>query len=78
MSLRWYCQFNNNRSVTLVGEKGRKVLKEIVKKAKFPAKSRVIPSEVIEKYKGKIETLEKEIADIIKQEEEEKQVGKVV
>ena len=31
------------RSVTLVGEKERKVLKEIVKKAKNPVKSRVIP-----------------------------------
>ena len=31
------------RSVTLVGEKERKMLKEIVKKARNPVKSRVVP-----------------------------------
>ena len=63
-----------SRAVTLVGEKGRKVLKEIVKSAKCPPKNRVIPGEVIEKYKSKISSLEGEIRDILKQEEEEKQV----
>ncbi|XP_011410512.2 PREDICTED: probable ATP-dependent RNA helicase DDX27 [Amphimedon queenslandica] len=64
----------SGKSVTLVGEKGRKVLKEIVKGAKCPPKNRVIPAEVIEKYKSKISSLESEIRDILKQEEEEKQV----
>lgn len=36
-----------NRSVTLVGEKERKVLKEIVKQARYPVKSRVISQGVI-------------------------------
>lgn len=31
------------RSVSLVGEKERKILKEIVKQAKHPVKSRIIP-----------------------------------
>ena len=33
-----YCHFSF-RSVTLVGEKGRKILKEVVKQAKVPPKS---------------------------------------
>ncbi len=32
-----------HRSVSLVGEKERKVLKEIVKQAKHPVKSRILP-----------------------------------
>ena len=62
------------RSVTLVGEKGRKVLKDVVKQAKYPVKSRVVPYEVVMRYKDKIRNLEKELKQIMKQEEEEKQV----
>ena len=69
-----YCHFSF-RSVTLVGEKGRKILKEVVKQAKVPPKSRVISPSVIEKYKEKIKSFEEEITTIMKQEEEEKEVG---
>ncbi len=31
------------RSVTLVGERERKVLKQVVKRAKIPPKSRIVP-----------------------------------
>lgn len=34
----WVC-----RSISLVGEKERKILKEIVKQAKNPVKSRILP-----------------------------------
>jgi ATP-dependent RNA helicase DDX27 len=64
----------SGRSVTLVGEKDRKVLKEIVKSAKIKPKSRVISAPVIERYKNKIRSFEGEFASILKQEEEEKQV----
>ena len=33
----------HTRSITLVGEKERKILKEIIKQAKTPVKSRIIP-----------------------------------
>jgi ATP-dependent RNA helicase DDX27 len=61
-------------SVTLVGEKERKVLKEVVKQAKCPVKSRVVPSEVIAKYRKKVEDLEEEVKEILKEEEEDKQM----
>ena len=32
-----------HRSVTLIGEKERKVLKELMKQAKVPVKSRIVP-----------------------------------
>lgn len=40
--LKYYAQFVC-RSITLVGEKERKILKEIIKQAKTPVKSRIIP-----------------------------------
>ncbi|KAK3085997.1 hypothetical protein FSP39_011961 [Pinctada imbricata] len=60
------------RSVTLVGEQERKLLKEVVKKARTPLKTRIVPQEVITKYKNKINSLEKDIKEIEKEEDEER------
>ncbi|XP_062500665.1 probable ATP-dependent RNA helicase DDX27 [Corticium candelabrum] len=62
------------RSITLVGEQDRQMLKEVVKHARTPVKSRVIPPDVIAKIKDKLSRLEKDIKDILKQEDEEKQM----
>ncbi|OWF35195.1 ATP-dependent RNA helicase DDX27 [Mizuhopecten yessoensis] len=62
------------RSVTLVGEQERKVLKEIVKQAKAPLKTRIVPQEVITKYRDRIGRLEKEVAKIEEQEKEEREL----
>ncbi|XP_061197731.1 probable ATP-dependent RNA helicase DDX27 [Saccostrea echinata] len=59
------------RSVTLVGEQERKLLKEVVKKARTPLKTRIVPQEVISKYRDKIKKLEKDITEIEQQEKEE-------
>ena len=64
--------------MTLVGEKERRVLKDIVKQAKYPVKSRVVPYEVVVRYRDKIRHLEKELKQIMKQEEEEKQVRGII
>ncbi|XP_062582142.1 probable ATP-dependent RNA helicase DDX27 [Saccostrea cucullata] len=59
------------RSVTLVGEQERKLLKEVVKKARTPLKTRIVPQEVISKYRDKIKKLEKDIIEIEQLEKEE-------
>lgn len=63
------------RSVSLVGESERKMLKELVKRARQPVKSRVVPQEVISKYRNKINSLEKDIGLILKMEREEKDLN---
>lgn len=63
------------RSVTLVGEKERKLLKEIVKQARHPVKNRIVSQEMIKKYRMKIAKHEGHISDILKQEKEEKEVS---
>ncbi|XP_072094749.1 probable ATP-dependent RNA helicase DDX27 [Mobula birostris] len=62
----------SGRSVSLAGEMERKMLKEIVKKAKTEVKARVIPQDVVMKFRQKIEKLEKEIYAVLQLEKEEK------
>ncbi|XP_006003201.1 probable ATP-dependent RNA helicase DDX27 [Latimeria chalumnae] len=64
------------RSVSLVGEQERKMLKEIMKKAKTPVKARAIPQEVILKFRDKIEKMEKEIYAVMQLEKEEREMQK--
>ena len=63
-------------SVSLVGENERKIVKEIVKNAEKSVKNRIIPIEIIEKYKKKLLTKEPEIMDILDQEAAERQLAK--
>ncbi|XP_053309475.1 probable ATP-dependent RNA helicase DDX27 [Spea bombifrons] len=64
------------RSVSLVGEEERKMLKDIVKKAQAPVKARVIPQDVISKFRDKIIKLEKEIYAVLQLEKEEREMQK--
>ena len=61
--------------MTLVGEGERRMLKELVKKAKVPAKSRVVPQDVVIRYRDKIRGLASDIKTILKEEKEEREVG---
>ncbi|KYO28276.1 putative ATP-dependent RNA helicase DDX27 [Alligator mississippiensis] len=62
------------RSVSLVGEEERKMLKEIVKTAKTPVKARILPQDVILKFREKIETLEKDVYAVLRLEREEREM----
>ncbi|XP_049637281.1 probable ATP-dependent RNA helicase DDX27 [Suncus etruscus] len=62
------------RSVSLVGEEERKMLKEIVKAAKAPVKARILPQDVILKFRDKIENMEKDVYSVLRLEAEEKEM----
>ncbi|NWI83280.1 DDX27 helicase, partial [Dryoscopus gambensis] len=62
------------RSVSLVGEEERKMLKEIVKTAKTAVKARILPQDVILKFREKIENLEKDIYAVLCLEREEREM----
>ncbi|KAM6498130.1 DEAD domain containing protein [Amanita muscaria] len=66
---------NKGRSVTLVGEADRKILKAAIKHAHDEDKirHRVIPQEVVQKWTQKIEEMKNEISEILQEEKEEKQ-----
>ena len=52
-------------SVSLAGEAERKVVKEIVKRAKNPVKSRIIPPEILSKYQRKLNEIEPDVQSIM-------------
>lgn len=62
------------RSVSLVGEDERKMLKEIVKAAKTPVKARVLPQDVILRFREKIEKLEPDVYAVLRLEREEREL----
>ncbi|NXD84409.1 DDX27 helicase, partial [Halcyon senegalensis] len=62
------------RSVSLVGEEERKMLKDIVKTAKTAVKARILPQDVILKFRQKIENLEKDVYAVLCLEREEREM----
>lgn len=62
----------SGRSVSLVSESDRWLLKEIVKSSKEPVKCRVVPQEVIEYYRNKWDDLKRQVSEELKKEREDK------
>ncbi|XP_041636437.1 probable ATP-dependent RNA helicase DDX27 [Cheilinus undulatus] len=65
----------SGRSVSLVGESERKILKEVVKSAKSSVKARVLPPEVILKFRDLITKLEKDVEAVMRLEKEERELA---
>ncbi|XP_017771584.1 PREDICTED: probable ATP-dependent RNA helicase DDX27 [Nicrophorus vespilloides] len=59
-------------SVSLAGELERKMVKQIVKQAKSSVKSRLIPNDILDKYKKKLVGVEDQLQDILREEMEER------
>jgi ATP-dependent RNA helicase DDX27 len=64
------------RSVTLVGEADRKVLKAAIKRAtgEDQVRHRTLSPEVVAKWAKRLESLKDEIAAVLREEKEEKEV----
>lgn len=61
------------RSITMTGEKNRKIMKDIVKRSKSNIKARKIPSEVLKKCYDTIASLEKDLEEVYALERVEKE-----
>jgi len=59
-----------------VGEADRKILKAAIKRAagEDQVRHRTIPSEIVARWSKKLESLKDEIAGVLREEKEEKQV----
>lgn len=66
----------NGRSVTLVGESDRKMLKMAIKSSagKSQVKNRVVNNEVVQRYKQKVESLGPEIKEVLAEEKQERAI----
>lgn len=62
-------------SVSLAGEQERKIVKDIIKNAVNPVKNRIIPPEIIEKYRKKLLALDSEIVKVYEEEKAEKEIA---
>ncbi|KAI8890741.1 DEAD-domain-containing protein [Backusella circina FSU 941] len=63
----------NGRSVTLVGEADRKMLKMAIKSSVgAQVKNRVVAHDVIQRYKNKVESLAPQIKEVLAEEKEER------
>ncbi|KAJ3750359.1 DEAD-domain-containing protein [Lentinula detonsa] len=67
---------NKGRSVTLVGEADRKMLKAAIKHGsdKDKIRHRIVPQDVVSKWAKKLEDLKDEISEVLHEEKEEKQL----
>ncbi len=65
---------NHGRSISLVAESDRWLLKEIIKSSNEPVKCRVIPMNVIEFYRNKCEEVKVEVSRLINSEKEDKMI----
>jgi len=67
---------NKGRSISLVGEGDRKMLKSVMKKSSEDmVKHRVIDTEALKVVIAKLEDLKEEVSEVLKEEKEEKAVS---
>ncbi|KAG0237065.1 nucleolar DEAD-box protein required for synthesis of 60S ribosomal subunit [Actinomortierella wolfii] len=65
----------NGRAVTLAGEADRKLLKMAIKNAdKKLVKHRVIPQDVITRYRERVESMTEQVKEVLAEEKEEKAI----
>lgn len=64
----------SGRSISLVGENDRWLVKEIVKSSAIPVKCRVVPVDVIETYRNKVGELRGDVKEKLREEEMEKEI----
>jgi len=63
------------RSVSIAGEGERKMVKEIVKRARDPVKSRTVNTDIVDKYKNKLAKLEDDVKKILEEEKADKEIA---
>lgn len=68
---------NSGRSISLVSEDDRWLVKDILKSSKVPVKARVIPADVIKFYKEKIEDSQEKFMETLENEKNEKYLEKM-
>ena len=65
----------SGKSVSLIGEQDRKVLKQVLKNSEIKVKHRQIPQQVLQKYRSKVNELDQKIEIILQQEKTEKLIS---
>jgi hypothetical protein len=73
---RWCCDQADIRSISLVGEADRKMLKAAIKQSEADQiRHRIIPADAVTAMGEKLDQLKDEIQEVLKEEREEKMVS---
>lgn len=67
---------SSGRSITIVEDQDRSLLKEIIKKGKIELLSRKVASVAVNEWQSKVEAFERDVIQILKSEREEKELRK--
>lgn len=65
------------RSVSLAGEAERKIVREIVKRARDPVKARLVPPEIVAKYRSKLANIEPDVNRVLEEEQAEREIARL-
>ena len=63
------------RSVSIAGEAERRMVKEIIKQARDPVKARVVPPEIVDKYRRKLKCVEEDVGKVLAEEKAEREIA---
>jgi ATP-dependent RNA helicase DDX27 len=65
----------SGRSVSIASEAERKMVREIIRRARDPVKSRVIPPEIVDKYRKKLASIDIDVKTVLREEMAEKELA---
>merc|ERR1712106_670858 len=65
------------RSVSIAGEGERKMVREIIKRARDPVKSRTVNADIQTKYKAKLTKLEEDVSKVLEEEKGDREIAKL-
>jgi ATP-dependent RNA helicase DDX27 len=63
--------------VSLAGEAERKIVREIVRRARDPVKARLVPPEIVAKYRAKLTALEEDVIRVTEEEQAEREIARL-
>jgi ATP-dependent RNA helicase DDX27 len=61
----------------LAGEAERKIVREIVRRARDPVKARLVPPEIVAKYRAKLADLEEDVKRVTEEEQAEREIARL-
>ena len=65
------------RSVSLAGEAERKIVRDIVRRARDPVKARLVPPEIVAKYRTKLANIAPDVTRVLEEEQAEREIARL-
>ena len=63
--------------MSLAGEAERKIVRDIVRRARDPVKARLVPPEIVAKYRTKLANIEPDVTRVLEEEQAEREIARL-